>query len=564
MEGVSKRPLKRLFYAGLFLLAFCGVAAALSTSVTAPWYSVLPPLVAMLMTLVFNRIIPSLLSAVIFGGWLATIRTSPVDGIQWFYGLFRGINYLFQNATNLRNLELVFFVAATMMMVSVIIVSGGMHGVVRLLSRFAKGARSAQVASFLMSLSVFIDHYANALIVGPTIRPLTDRHRVSREKLAFIVDATSTTVAGVAIISTWISYEVGLFGKVSEGLKLGRDGYSLFFDTLPFRFYCFMMLAFIAINLITGREFGPMLHSERRSRRHGKHLRDGAKLLSNRAFNRMQADSHSNQSVWMAVIPVAMFFVILGAGLWMSRVGSVQAYEEILKVATWREILSASENKIALLTLSAVIAWIVAFFLARVIGGVRWLTIRKASGAGIRGSLRPIAILLLAWSLKSVCEDLDTGIFLAATVGRLVSPEFFPALLFVLSAATAFSIGTSWGTMAILIPTTLPVALQMDGNTYGPITIICLGAVLDGSVFGDHCSPISDTTIMSSLACSCDHIDHMRTQVPYALYVGIGALMLGYLPAAVGIPPAISLLFFTLLTFGLMRTVAKKIETPVA
>jgi len=168
--------------------------------------------------------------------------------------------------------------------------------------------------------------------------------------------------------------------------------------------------------------------------------------------------------------------------------------------------------------------------------------IGKATLMGIRSSILPISILVLAWSLKGACDALGTGTFLAATIGGVVSPLLFPAIIFIVAGLTAFSTGTSWGTMAILIPTAVPVAFQLDGGSYGLVTIISLAAVLDGAILGDHCSPISDTTIMSSIASDCDHMHHVNTQLPYSLTVGVLALVCGYIPAALGFPPWLGIL----------------------
>ncbi|MFH1268337.1 MAG: Na+/H+ antiporter NhaC family protein, partial [Planctomycetota bacterium] len=159
---------------------------------------------------------------------------------------------------------------------------------------------------------------------------------------------------------------------------------------------------------------------------------------------------------------------------------------------------------------------------------------------GLKSSLLPVTVLVLAWSLKGTCDDLETGKFLANTLGATLPPVVFPSLVFVVASLTSFATGTSFGTMAILIPTAIPVAFQLDGNAYGLTTMISIGAVLDGAIFGDHCSPISDTTIMSSTASSCDHLAHVRTQIPYSLVVAGLALSVGYLPAAAGVPKSLS------------------------
>jgi Na+/H+ antiporter NhaC len=180
--------------------------------------------------------------------------------------------------------------------------------------------------------------------------------------------------------------------------------------------------------------------------------------------------------------------------------------------------------------------------------------------SGLKSSLFPVALLILAWSLKASCDDLKTAEFLVAIFGQTLTPFLFPALLFLIAAITSFGTGTSWGTMSILIPTTIPVAFALDGNTYGLITMISLGAVLDGSIFGDHCSPISDTTIMSSIASSCDHIAHVKTQIPYSVFVASFALLIGYLPAALGVASWICILISAVLIWFLYRRIARRVS----
>jgi Na+/H+ antiporter NhaC len=160
---------------------------------------------------------------------------------------------------------------------------------------------------------------------------------------------------------------------------------------------------------------------------------------------------------------------------------------------------------------------------------------------GFRAAAIPVAVLLLAWSLQTACDELHTGRFLADLLAERLSPQTFPAIVFVVASLAAFATGTSWGTMAILIPTALPVAFELDGGAYGLVTIITAAAVLDGAIFGDHCSPISDTTIMSSAASACDHLAHVRTQLPYSVVVALIALATGYLPAGLGAAPWLSL-----------------------
>jgi len=201
---------------------------------------------------------------------------------------------------------------------------------------------------------------------------------------------------------------------------------------------------------------------------------------------------------------------------------------------------------------------LVAAACARLLARLSFRVIGKAILAGLRGGLLPIFILILAWSLKAACAGLKTGPFLAAALGEVLSPVWFPALLFLVASVTAFATGTSWGTMAILIPTAIPIAFHLDGEVYGLTTTICLGAVLDGAILGDHCSPISDTTIMSSISSSCDHVHHVRTQIPYSLTVGALAVFCGYIPSALGVPSWVGICVSSFAMFVLFFAILRR------
>jgi Na+/H+ antiporter NhaC len=203
----------------------------------------------------------------------------------------------------------------------------------------------------------------------------------------------------------------------------------------------------------------------------------------------------------------------------------------------WRQVIGHVKNSPLVLACAALFGLTLALICARLSGSMKISVIRKCFWQGIKRAMIPIVILILAWSLKNCCDSLKTGKFLTSILAGRVSPYWFPPILFLTASVTSFATGTSYGTMAILIPTAVPVAFALDGDTYGLTTVISLGAVLDGAIFGDHCSPISDTTIMSSIASSCNLIDHVRTQLPYSLFVAVLALLCAYLPSACGLSP---------------------------
>lgn len=508
------------------------------------WYSIIPPLLAITMAIVTNRVLTSLGVAIGIGVILSSVQKDIGSEMPWFLILGSESWSVFKSVIGTFNLQVIIFILLILSMISVMIISGGMQGVINWLSQFAKGSRSTQLVTVLMGLAIFIDDYANTMIVGSAMRPVTDQKKISREKLAFLVDATTAPVAGLAIVSTWIGYEIFLFAATAESIGIDKDGYSMFFDALGYRFYCLMMLIFVFTNVISGRDFGEMLKAEKRSHSHGAILAADATPMTSKIFSTLSYNPVAKVSSLSAIIPIVMLFGTMAAAFWFYG-GSSGSF---LSWTNWRRVLSkVSEegNNVQVLAIGSGIGLFTAIICAIAISRIGFGQTFKAILLGLSGSLLPTLILVFAWGLKAVCDALQTGGFLGAIVSNVLSPVWFPAIIFVVAALTSFATGTSWGTMAILIPTATPIAFGLDGSTYGITTIICLGAVLDGSIFGDHCSPISDTTIMSSISSSCDHIHHVRTQLPYSLTVAGLAIICGYLPAAFGFPPWFLITFAT-------------------
>ena len=494
------------------------------------WYSVLPPLIAITLAVITTRLFLSLGVAVGVGVLLAWGQqgfsfNTFFSEVVWFARAVTVSN----DGIDLFNFWVILFVLFMMSMITVVIASGGIGGVISLLSHLAKGARSTQLITAIMGTIIFIGDYSNAMLVGPTMRPITDKFKVSREKLAYIVDSTSAPIAGLAFVSTWIGYEVTLFNGVAEDIGLDSDGYSMFFDALPFRFYCILTILFVIVNAISGRDYGMMRRAQTRARETGNVSEPDAKVMGG-----IKVDSSFDKislHILSAFIPLALLFSLILGGLWIDGNGT----GSIFSLTSWRDALSKANN-VKILASAAIMSFITAIICARLFSKMAFSDIWKAVKEGLSGTLLPIAIILCAWGIKASCDKLMTGQFIASIISDVVSPLWFPALVFVVASITSFATGTSWGTMAILIPTAIPVAYVLDNSMYGLTTIICLGAVLDGAIFGDHCSPISDTTILSAIVSSCDPMHHVRTQMPYALTVAVIALICGYLPAALGLP----------------------------
>lgn len=566
-RGALRLGVTAIVIGGLSLLAWVAGPSQDSAGNDVLWYSILPPLLAIALAVATNRIVVSLGAAVVLGGLLTTLPDAPLSVEAWAVGIDTGFGFIGDSLSDRFNQKLLIFITLVLAMIAIIVYAGGLHGVVQWLSRFAKGPRSAQFVTWLMGLAVFIDDYANTMIVGTAMRPVTDRFRISREKLAFLVDSTSAPVAGLAVVSTWVGYEVGLFNGQVEELNLDTTGYAMLFDALPSRYYCIFMIAFVALTIIFGRDFGPMRAAERRARATGKVADDDAMPMTSETFSTAEPVADATIKARNAVIPIGFLFATLLAGIWIDG-GGLEALSAdalaFVKLSAWREIISESENSVKILAYAAGGSILVAAACAKHWAGVSNNIIREAILSGARSSLLPIAILTLAWSIKGACDALGTAEFLVAWVGESVPPPAFASAIFLVALVTAFATGTSYGTMGILIPIATPIAYHLDGGTYGLVTVLTLASILDGSIVGDHCSPISDTTIMSSISSSCDHVHHVRTQLPYSLSVAAIALVCGYIPSGFGLPPVASYGLAAVALVGLVLIAGHSADEPAA
>ena len=511
------------------VLAAVVVAMALlpgKESAHGAWWSLLPPLLAITLALVFRDV----LVALAVGVWMGTtmIAGNPAAG------------FLRLIDTNVRDalsepdhVAIIIFSMLLGGMVGVISRSGGALGVVRALEPLATTPRRAQVVTWLMGVLIFFDDYSNTLIVGNTMRPVTDRHLVSREKLAFLVDSTAAPVACIALVSTWIGYEVSLVGDALSKTGSDLNPFSIFLASIPYAFYPFFALAAALAITALGRDWGPMLRAERRARE-GELLAMTAQPLADYESSALAPKEGTKCRWWNAAVPVVLVVAVTLVGLYQTGRSSLLAAGDTSRSLS--RIIGASDSFTVLLWAS-LIGLIAAIVLAV---GQDILGVREAMAAtveGFKSMFMAFVVLTLAWSLGQVCTDLATAEFLRQAVGPSLPGAFLPVAVFLVAAAVSFATGTSWGTMAILTPLAVPWALEA-GVGDPQILSGTVAAILGGSVFGDHCSPISDTTILSSMASGCDHVDHVRTQLPYALFAAGVALILGYLPEAVhGIPP---------------------------
>ncbi len=440
--------------------------------------------------------------------------------------------------------------------VGVISANGGTAGLALQITKFAKTAKSGKIASWFLGVIIFFDDYANSLIIGNMMRPITDKLKISREKLAYIVDSTAAPIASIVIISTWVGYEVGLISEGLNSIGSTQNAYDVFISAIPYSFYPIAAIFFVFLTSVMERDFGQMLVFERKAR-NSKVIVDSDEIEISDMNNSINAKWYNG------AIPILVIIFGTIIGLVATGISSLNA--EGITDYSLQNIINHADSFASLLWASF-IASIVAIVMTVL---QRILTLDKAVGAwqkGIQSMLVAVLILVFAWGISSVTNNLKTADYIISLLSDSIDPRLLPAFVFIICAAIGFSTGTSWGTMAIVMPIVIPLTYTV-GTSFGleseSLQIVMYGvisSVLAGSVFGDHCSPIADTTILSSLASKCNHIDHVKSQLPYAILVGLFTIVLGSIPSAYGVNPFISIaLIFTGL-FLFLKFFGKKIS----
>jgi len=535
-----------------------GVTQDLSPTLIPGWYSLLPPLLAIVIALVLREVVTALFVGVWFGAL-------AVAGFNPLLATWRVVDEFVVPAladTDGGHVQIVVFSLLLGGMVGIIAKNGGSMGIVEAVSPFARTARRGRIATWLAGMGVFFDDYANTLLVGNTMRPITDRLRISREKLAYLVDSTAAPLAALVPISTWVGYEISL---IADGLRiaaeqnpaasaglLGMSPFTVFIETIPYRFYPVLALYFAGLTAFMRRDFGAMAVAERRASTGGGLFRPGARLMTDTTSRAMDPKEGIAHRWWNAGLPVLSVVVVVLVGLWVTGRASAGPG------ASLYDVFGAADPFITLLW-GSLAGCLVAIALST---AQRILTLEESIDAwlsGMRAMLLAMVILTLAWSLGSVTEAIGTAPYLTQILEGRVALQLLPVIVFATAAAMSFATGTSWGTMAILLPLVIPLSVSLGGFTdTGPdiqYTILLgnISSVLAGAIFGDHCSPISDTTVLSSMASGCDHVDHVRTQLPYALIVAVVGMALGDIGTAYGLPVWVALLGGAGVLFAFLR-----------
>ncbi len=476
--------------------------------------SLAPAAVAIALAVLTRNVIVSLFSAVALAG-IIHLDGDVIGGVA--HSLDKTVVGAIADVDHAKTILFTVMIGA---MVGVIGRSGGTRSLVEALARRAKSPRSVQVLSWLAGLIVFFDDYANCMIVGSSMGPLCDRYKVSRAKLAYIVDSTAAPVASLALISTWVGFEVGV---IEEGLKTAKvdiEAYGFFVAGWPYRFYPVLAMAFVGMVAISGRDFGAM----RRVRAAQQEKADppGA-----------DTQIQGKAPAWVAVTPILVLVGVTMAMLWLSGQAKAPAGAPLFKV------LEQSDGY-GSIVYGSFCALSTAFLLTVATRSLKLKESTEAAIGGMKLMFEAMVVLLLAWSLSAAMKELNTPQYLVSVLRTALPAPLLPTITFLVGAVISFAVGSSYTTMGIMMPMVVPLAFELSPDDM-MIPLAASGSVLAGACFGDHCSPISDTTVLSSIGSGCKLLDHVRTQLPYALVIGVISVACGTLPAGYGLNPWICL-----------------------
>jgi len=476
------------------------------------FWSLLPPILAIGFAIKTKQVFVSLLFG-IWLGWVILVGGNPINGTT---ATIQALVDVFKEPSNTRTIMFSCLVGA---LIAFIQRSGGVDGFILAVNRFldrlehkkiGKPRKIVQVLAWLTGTAIFVESSINALTVGTLFRPIFDKLKIPREKLAYIADSISAPTCILIPLNAWGAYIMGLIAAQGFDNPLG-----VLVASYPFNFYPILAAGLVVFIIFSGKDFGPMKKAEFRAKTEGKVIRDGAvPLISSDVISLPAKDGVKSRAVNM-VVPIAVMVLMMPLMLMYTGwplVKDIHQYPFFEQVFL---ALGSGSGSTAVLysVLTAIIVSIILYTSQNIFSFKETIDLVFK---GISGLIPLALLMMLAFAIGTVCKELGTGLYAAELSKQWLAPDFVPVIVFMVACFIAFSTGTSWGTFAIMIPIGIPMAQALDANVY-----FTLAAALGGGVFGDHCSPISDTTIIASMASASDHIDHVKTQLPYALFAGI-------------------------------------------
>jgi len=471
--------------------------------------SILPPIAAIILALRTKQVYISLL----FGIWFAWLIMNDWNFLKGTLATIEGLVNVFKSPGNTRTVMFSALVGALLLFIQYSRgVEGFVHKINLLIEKIEKKKSGksrvvVQLLSVITGVMLFVETSICALTVGTLYRPIFERLKISREKLAYIADSSAPTSAVLIPFNAWGAFIMGLL--ITQGIE---NPFTIMMSAIKYNFYPILTILLMVVVIITGKDFGPMVKAEKRVRETGLLLNEGSTPLVSDAITSVKPKEGIKAKAFNMVIPLATMVIMMPVNLaftgWEKVTNSNGFFDHFFSA-----IGQGSGSSSVLY--SVLTAIFIAMVLYRSQGIMKLKDMVELILKGI-SELMPLALLMmLAFGISEACNLLGTGLFISDWSKDLISPQLLPVIIFVISSFISFSTGTSWGTFAIMMSISVPMALAQDANL-----VLVIAATLSGGVFGDHCSPISDTTIISSMASACDHIDHVRTQLPYALLAG--------------------------------------------
>lgn len=509
MEKKKKSYLSKAVF-GLLIVAFtvCCIIAAPITEAKGTLWSLFPPVIAIGLALITKEVYSSLFVGILSGG----IIYAAASGTG-FEGTFKAVvqDGLITNLSNAYNVGILVFLVVLGIIIVLMNKAGGSRAYGEWAAAHIKGRRGAALSTFFLGVLIFVDDYFNCLTVGSVMRPITDKHSISRSKLAYLIDSTAAPICIIAPISSWAA--------AVSGTVEGVNGISLFINTIPYNLYAFLTILMVIFISVSDTDYGPM-------KIHEDNAKNGDIFTTkNNTYEQDAQPVTERGRVIDLILPVAVLIVFCVVGMIYTG-GFFSGTDFVTAFANCDAAYGLSLGSI-----SALIVIIAYYMLRRVL---KFNECMDSIAAGFKQMVPAILILTFAWTLKTMTNHLEAGAFVSGVVQSATALSvLLPVILFVVAIGLAFATGTSWGTFGILIPIVTSVfdAELANVSQTGEIpsmVIICISACLAGAVCGDHCSPISDTTIMASTGAQCDHVNHVSTQLPYALTVA-AVCVVGYL-----------------------------------
>jgi len=476
--------------------------------------SLLPPLIAIGLAIWTKQVILSLFIGVAVGAFV-------FNNYAVLPAFFDLIERIVAQMTDDWQARVLIFTCLLGGIIGLVQKSGGFRSFGDWAGKRVKSRKGAQVLTWLAGVVIFFDDYFNTLTVGSVMRPLTDRYRVSREKLAYIVDSTAAPVCILIPISTWVAYVVSLIAAEFSNAGIDTSPFLAYITSIPYNLYAIAAVVMVVMIAATDLEFGPMAKAEKRAMLTGDVSRPGVTEVPGQDIALLKpAEKGSASDMFLPIITLVAVTII-----------GILYTGGFFDGASFQEAVGDADSATALLyaTLLANAVAVVWYAARKVVPVIESM---EAIATGIKSMVPALCILILAWAIGGVSSDLGTGAYVAEIVGSTLPGWSIPVILFIVACFIAFSTGTSWGTFAIVMPLAVPIGLQTHADL-----LVVIGAVLAGGIFGDHCSPISDTTVLSSTGSACNHIDHVTTQIPYAVVAAacaaVGFLVAGFVPNAI-------------------------------